>query len=396
MTLLPRFAMLALLISAAGIWLRESALAVLVDTSLVAVVAAVLASAAAVGGLSIRRRRGQSVRTAGALAVLSFAALIATAILRWGPVRSRETSFSSEGVTLAGTLYRPRWGSALPAVAFVHGSGPMTRSEFLMYARYFSRRGIVALAYDKRGTGGSGGKTYDDGYDDYAKDAAAAANFLISLPYVAAGRVGLVGFSEAEWVAPAATGRTGSIKFLAVVGAAGTSPAEQVHSEMRIRLRQSGFPNEAIERAVGVNRLFFDYLRTGDREAELREVIRKEGRSDWYRAARKLPEQVDPREDYAWWRRVMDFDAAGAWRRVTIPVLLIKGAKDDRSPADRAVAEITRALGDRPSVSSRIFPGADHAILLWPLGDRRPPPRFAQGYPQVIVDWIQGLSAPPS
>jgi hypothetical protein len=266
---------------------------------------------------------------------------------------------------------------------------PHVRALFLA-AR--NRRVGLRQARDRR----SGGKTYDDGYDDYAKDAAAAANFLISLPYVAAGRVGLVGFSEAEWVAPAATGRTGSIKFLAVVGAAGTSPAEQVHSEMRIRLRQSGFPNEAIERAVGVNRLFFDYLRTGDREAELREVIRKEGRSDWYRAARKLPEQVDPREDYAWWRRVMDFDAAGAWRRVTIPVLLIKGAKDDRSPADRAVAEITRALGDRPSVSSRIFPGADHAILLWPLGDRRPPPRFAQGYPQVIVDWIQGLSAPPS
>ncbi len=93
-----------------------------------------------------------------------------------------------------------------------------------------------------------------------------------------------------------------------------------------------------------------------------------------------------PREEYAWWRRVMDFDPAPYWRRVDVPVLLLKGTEDDRSAAGPSAGRL-KAMISAP-LEVRLFQGADHMLLQWPIAPGVPPPVFAAGYPQIVADWI--------
>jgi alpha-beta hydrolase superfamily lysophospholipase len=62
--------------------------------------------------------------------------------------------FKSHGIELAGSIVLPP-GEINAAVVHVHGSGAQKRNRDL--ARHFARAGIVALVYDKRGVGESGG-----------------------------------------------------------------------------------------------------------------------------------------------------------------------------------------------------------------------------------------------
>jgi alpha-beta hydrolase superfamily lysophospholipase len=100
----------------------------------------------------------------------------------------------------------------------VHGSGPESRREYAYHARRFARAGIASLAHDKRGVGGSSGELYRSDYDDYAADAAAAVGALRERSDIDPARVGLVGFSEAEWTAPLAALDAGGVAFLAIIG----------------------------------------------------------------------------------------------------------------------------------------------------------------------------------
>ena len=67
--------------------------------------------------------------------------------------RTEDVTFTSAGITLAGTLFTPKHPVA--AVVLVHGSGQEKR--MLGIATRLASRGLVVLTYDKRGVGKSGG-----------------------------------------------------------------------------------------------------------------------------------------------------------------------------------------------------------------------------------------------
>jgi pimeloyl-ACP methyl ester carboxylesterase len=305
--------------------------------------------------------------------------------------RAEEVRFDSGGFRLAGTLYTPRGGEPHPAVVIVHGSGPETRGEYAFYARLFARNGIAALVYDKRGAGASTGETYGTDYGGYADDAVAAVRMLARRPGIAPDRVGLMGVSEAEWVGPLAAARAREVAFLAVASAAGTSPAEQVNAEIAIRLRAAGYGEADVRRALALNDRVLDYQRTGRGAEAVRAALRDAADEPWFRDAEDIPGEIYPFEEYAWWRSVMDFDADAAWSRVTVPVLLLKGGADPMSPADTMQRRVSAALGRGGNRAFRIvvFPGADHALLRWPLGEGVPPPAFATGYLDTFVSWVR-------
>ena len=248
---------------------------------------------------------------------------------------AEEVRFTSGGVRLAGTLYTPRGGGPHPAVVIVHGSGPETRGDCAFYAKLFAGNGIAALAYDKRGAGASTGETYGTDYGGYADDVVAAVRMLARRPGIAPGRIGLMGVSEAEWVAPLAASRAPEVAFLAITSAAGTSPAEQVNAEIALRLRERGYGAADVRRALALNDRVLDYQRTGRGADSLRAALRAAAREPWFADAEEIPDELYPFAEYAWWRSVMDFDADAAWSRVAVPVLLLKGGADPKSPADQ-------------------------------------------------------------
>lgn len=382
------------LLAAVAYAARPSAMAVVMD--LVGIGLWLAAAGAALCALSAWRalraelpRRTRIVRwavTAGAAALCLL--LVRERFLLYG---AEEVRFSSGGVRLAGTLYTPRGGGPHPAVVIVHGSGPETRDDYAFYARLFARNGIAALAYDKRGAGASTGETYGTDYGGYADDAVAAVRMLVRRPEISPARVGLMGVSEAEWVGPLAAARAREVAFLAVTSAAGTSPAEQVNAEIALRLRARGHPEADVRRALALNDQVLAYQRTGQNADAVRAALREAAGEPWFRDAEDIPDEIHPAEEYAWWRSVMDFDADAAWSRVTVPVLLLKGGADPMSSADEMQRRVSAALqrGGNRAFRIVVFPGADHAMLRWPLGEGVPPPAFANGYLDSLVGWVR-------
>ncbi len=75
---------------------------------------------------------------------------------------------------------------------------------------------------------------------------------------------------------------------------------------------------------------------------------------------------------------------------MSAPVLLLKGGRDEHSPAEAARERIVSALGrgGNQDVEFVLFPDADHLILEWPMGRRIPPPVFADGYIMTMIQWL--------
>lgn len=114
-----------------------------------------------------------------------------------------EVSYPSfDGLYIQGFLYVPpdfTAGARYPALVNVHGGGT---NSYLhgqnLIEQYLATRGYVVLAINYRGGSGFGRAFQELSVNDWAngqaRDAAAAADFLRSLPY-ASGKVGIYGYS---------------------------------------------------------------------------------------------------------------------------------------------------------------------------------------------------------
>jgi dienelactone hydrolase len=133
-------------------------------------------------------------------------------------LRVEEVTFASHGATLSGSIVFPENQPVHAAVVFIHGSGKQTRN--LGLAERFASEGIVALVYDKRGAGKSGGvyeseqSVSEKNIALLADDASSALQALSRQPSLKGIPVGFAGISQAGWIAPVAAEKTNLAKFL--------------------------------------------------------------------------------------------------------------------------------------------------------------------------------------
>ena len=329
-----------------------------------------------------------------------------------GPMRvqEREVRFTSDSITLVGTLVLPDTSTPVPAVVLVHGSGPETRDHYMRYARQFASNGIAALAYDKRGAGASSPGNPRAPFHVLANDVLAAVDFLRREPAIDGARVGLWGLSEGEWVVPLAASRMNDPAFLIIVSASGVSPSEQVRLEMRNALRAKGYPDSIVALAESLHRGIAAFQRDGRGRDSLNQALQKVAKDQWFADAEvldaRLPEydRVLALDWFPGWRANMDFDARALLRQQDTPLLVVLGGTDannDPALADSLYRELKR---DAPkgTVDVLTFPDAGHALLEWWLPFRLPPPRYPEGYFRAQVEWMkrqlqrQAGFAPPS
>ena len=167
-----------------------------------------------------------------------FLLLIQTVIVNQGfaqkfnPVIKQDIIINSEGVNLAGTIYKPK--NAYASVVVVHGSGQETRmTEF---AELLANSGISVLTYDKRGVGKSGGvyagpEVGTNNVDSLninllAKDARAALNKIKN--YSNGTPIGLLGFSQAGWIIPIAANNNPLVNFMVLFSCPTITSLEQL------------------------------------------------------------------------------------------------------------------------------------------------------------------------
>ena len=142
--------------------------------------------------------------------------------------------FKSTGITLAGTMFKPKHPHA--AIVLVHGSGQEKRMTEV--ATYLAKNGIAVLTYDKRGVGESGGvyagpEVGTNNIDSInlnllASDASAAANILSLTLHHKHMPLGLLGFSQAGWVIPMAAEQNHLINFMVIFSGPVVTSQEQL------------------------------------------------------------------------------------------------------------------------------------------------------------------------
>jgi len=152
-----------------------------------------------------------------------------------------DVNFKSVGITLAGTIFKPKHTHA--SIVLVHGSGQEKRMVGM--ASLLARNGITVLTYDKRGVGKSGGvysgpEVGTNNIDSLnlnllALDASAAANALLAHLPTNHGPLGLMGFSQAGWIIPLAAKNNHNVNFMVLFGGPVVTTLEQLRFQFYTR-----------------------------------------------------------------------------------------------------------------------------------------------------------------
>jgi pimeloyl-ACP methyl ester carboxylesterase len=264
-----------------------------------------------------------------------------------------QVTIPATGFNLGATLTRPRAAATprLPAVILLSGSGAPDRDGIAagiptlgQLAGALADAGFLAVRYDKRGYGQSGGRAESATIADYAEDARSVFNWLRNRKDVDAERIALVGHSEGAWVALLAASRERRIAAVAAIAAPGTTGAELVLEQQRYLL---------------------DQAKAADREDKIKlqqqinaAVISGKG---W----EGVPENVRKQADTPWFQSLLTYDPARVIGNVRQPLLLVHGALDQQVPVahvDR-LAELARKEGRSRSVEVVTVRGVNHLLV---------------------------------
>ena len=130
--------------------------------------------------------------------------------LRVGSATRRDVRFKNGSIDMAGHLYLPSGfdeRAKHPAVVSIHPGGGVKEQTAGVYARRLAEQGFVALAFDASHQGASGGmpRFLDDPMKRVG-DIYSAVDYLTSLRYVDAGRIGALGICAGSGAAVKAVG----------------------------------------------------------------------------------------------------------------------------------------------------------------------------------------------
>ncbi|WP_426448149.1 alpha/beta hydrolase [Paenibacillus sp. S-38] len=262
--------------------------------------------------------------------------------------------FTSEGLTLNGTLLLPDTPEPHPAVVLVHGSNAVNREKYRGEAELFARAGIAAFIYDKRKDGFASSRSGGRSYDLLATDAAAAVEAMRSHPGLNPEHIGLWGISEGAWVASLAASRSDRADFLITVGASGVAPVRQQSWQLVNRLQGQGVSSPGVVEALS--------------DRALRLAV----------SAGMFAEA--------------DYNPLPAFEGVKQPVLAIWGRQDRIEPPLESYGLLKQALHKSESASYRFFDRAGHNLRSAPDGVTQTE-AFPAGYADTMTSWVKSVTS---
>lgn len=294
-----------------------------------------------------------------------------------------ETTFTSQGSSLAGTFTTPDGPGPFPAALLLMGSGPIDRDGNHKRLRLNVGRDLAAaladagwasLRYDKRGVGASEGDYLSTGFHDQLTDAAAARDALLGRDDVTS--VVVIGHSEGAMHAIELAGREPRIDGAVLLAASARSGEET----LRWQARQIG--DHLLPRPVrALMRLFrTDVLKQQDKAIARLKATTTD-------TARIQLAKVNAR----WMREFMAYDPLPALRAAKAPMLAITGSKDVQvDPADLAVI-----AESAPVATVRAIDDVDH-ILRYEPGPISNPRHYGRQVEQpldprvvqAIIQWL--------
>jgi fermentation-respiration switch protein FrsA (DUF1100 family) len=143
----------------------------------------------------------------------------------------RNVQFKNRNINMAGNLYLPNGfeeSEQYPAIVCVHPGGGVKEQTAGVYAQRLAEQGFVTLAYDSSYQGASDGTPHFlDEPMNRVGDVYSAVDYLTTLPFVNAGRIGVLGICAGGGMAVKAASVDRRIK------AVGTASAVNVGAATR-------------------------------------------------------------------------------------------------------------------------------------------------------------------
>ncbi len=241
-------------------------------------------------------------------------------------------TFTSDGLTLEGTLAMPDAPAPCPAVVLIVGSGMVDRDEnhkqlpadvTRQLALRLAENGVASLRYDKRGVGASEGDFWTAGLSDNVADASAAVACLRAQPGIDADRVYVCGHSEGATICIRLAGAHEPVAGAILLAGVGRRGEEAL-------LWQG---EQVVPGMTGFNKWLIGALHVDVRKSQLKAFDKiKKSKKDSYRVQgiRKI--------NAKWMREFLAYDPAEDLARIEVPVLAVTGSKDIQvNPADLEV-----------------------------------------------------------
>jgi pimeloyl-ACP methyl ester carboxylesterase len=258
------------------------------------------------------------------------------------------------GFNLGATITKPASPAArMPAVILLPGSGAGDRDGFVQgiptltqLAGAMANAGFLAVRYDKRGFGQSGGRAESATIQDYAEDVRGVVRWLLQRKDVDPKRIALVGHSEGAWVALLAASREKRIA--AVTSLAGPS---STGAELLLEQQQSALDLMKLTPAERDQKVA--------RQKQIQAaVISGKG---W----ESIPQDERRAADTPWFQSLLTFDPAKVLKDVRQPLLFVHGELDRQVPVahlDR-LTDIARKESDSKSVDVVVVKGVNHLLV---------------------------------
>ena len=301
---------------------------------------------------------------------------------------SEEIIFTNKTVQLAGTLYKPDTQMAHPAVVVLHAANGGTR-QFPFYQHLVTHLpacGIAVLLFDRRGSGHSSGDFETASFETLAEDGNAAVNYLRTRNDINKKQIGLYGISQGGWIAPLVVGLRSDIAFLIIVSGCGVSPAKQMDYGATYTLRQQGFTENTVAKAIALRNRVNEYYRGHiSREVISAELDSAQSES-WFREAyinssKDLPEDVTKSK---WWQE-LDYDPLLIWKQIQPPTLFLFAEDDQWVPVTESTSKLEKATAHIKDLAIIQIKGTDH--LMFKTSEKKAE-IISEEYVETMVAWL--------
>jgi pimeloyl-ACP methyl ester carboxylesterase len=266
------------------------------------------------------------------------------------------------GFNLGATLTRPGAGESsgagkasgarLPAVVLLSGAGVDDRDGFAsgvptlaQMAGAIADAGMLAVRYDKRGNGQSGGRSESATLSDYVEDVRGVVRWLEKRPDVDPKRIAVVGHSEGAWVALLAASREKRIAGVVSIAGPSTTGAELVLEQQRHALDQLKLSPEEREKRIALQKQIQAAVLTG---------------KGW----ETVPAEFRKDADTPWFQSLLAFDPSKPVADVGQPILFVHGELDRQVPVEHVERLSNLAQkGKSKSVELVVVRGVNHLLV---------------------------------
>jgi len=206
--------------------------------------------------------------------------------------------------------------------------------------------GYLAVRFDKRGHGQSGGRAESATLGDQAEDALAIVRWLSTRRDVDRDRIAFVGHNEGAWAALLAGSRERRIAGVVAIAAPSTRGLDRNLEQQRHELDRLSLPPAERVARIELQKQINSAVMTG-------------------RGWENIPPEVRKVADTPWFQSFLNFDPARVIEDVRQPMLFIHGELDDEVPVahvDR-LAELARKESRSRSVAVVTVRGVNHLLV---------------------------------